>query len=103
MRRVNHRKNIAELVVRRGPILERQEPSKKFDLLLAEPCDFDEALCPRQHCQQAQQEDLLKRIDDLAGLPRVRQIAKKTQKNEGFALRSRARRRFLQCHRDTPA
>jgi len=90
MRRVNHRKNIAELVVRWGPILERQEPSKKVDLLVAEPCDVDEVLRTRQHGQQAQQQDLLKRIDDLAGLPRVRQISKKTQKNKGFALRSRA-------------
>ena len=103
MRRVKRRENVAELVVRWGPILERQEPAKKFDLLLAEPCDFDEALCPRQHCQQAQQQDLLKRIDDLAGLPRVRQISKKSQKNKSFAPRSRTWRRFLQCHHDTPA
>jgi len=35
-RSVERRENVAEVVVRRRPITERQEPAKKLDLLLAE-------------------------------------------------------------------
>jgi hypothetical protein len=45
---------------------------------VAEPGDIDEALRSRKHCQQAQQQDLLKRIDYLAGLPRISKVRKKT-------------------------
>jgi hypothetical protein len=47
--------------------VERQEPAQQYDLLLAEPRDIDEGLRPGEHGEQAQQQDLLKRINHLAG------------------------------------
>src|SRR5215472_12452202 len=84
--------NVAEVVVRRRSIPERQEPAQQCDLLLAEPRYVDEGFRPGKHGEQAQQQDLIKRIDHLAELPRVRKVRKITQKNNRFALRRKYRR-----------
>jgi hypothetical protein len=73
---VERRENVAEVVVRRRSIAERQKPAQKRDLLLAEPCNIDEGFCPGEHCEQAQQQHLFERVDHLAALPRVRKIPK---------------------------
>src|SRR5580693_2246245 len=70
------RENVAEVVVRRRSIAERQKPAQKRDLLLAEPCNIDEGFRPGEHCEQAQQQHLFERVDHLAALPRVRKIPK---------------------------
>src|SRR5262249_54911191 len=86
--------NVAEMVVRRRSIPERQEPAQQRDLLLTKSRDIDEGFCPGKHGEQTQQQYLIKRIDDLAALPRVRKIRKITQKNNRFALRRKCRRRL---------
>src|SRR5262249_3772260 len=86
--------NVAEMVVRRRSIPERQEPAKQRDLLLTKSRDIDEGFCPGKHGEQTQQQYLIKRIDDLAALPRVRKIRKITQKNNRFALHRKCRRRL---------
>jgi hypothetical protein len=50
------------------------EPTQKIELLLAESGNFDERLGSRQHREQTQKQDLLERIEHLAGLARIRQI-----------------------------
>jgi hypothetical protein len=45
-RGIERSEKISEVVVRRRPIAERQEPAQKPDFLLAEPCDIDEGFCP---------------------------------------------------------
>src|SRR5215813_313525 len=89
--------NVAEMVVRRRSIPERQEPAQQCDLLLTKSRDIDEGFCSGKHREQAQQQDLIKRIDHLAALPRVRKVLKITQKNNCFALRRKVRR-----HRPLP-
>jgi hypothetical protein len=44
------------------------EPTQKIELLLAESGNFDERLGSRQHREQTQKQDLLERIEHLAGL-----------------------------------
>ena len=68
---VERREDIAEVIVRGRPIPELAEPAQKIELLLAEQCDIDEGLGPGQHRQQAQKQDLVQRISDLAALPRI--------------------------------
>jgi hypothetical protein len=65
---VERRENVAEVVVRRRPIAERQKPAQKRDLLLAEPCNIDEGFRPGEHCEQAQQQHLFERVDHPAAL-----------------------------------
>src|SRR5580700_10111083 len=86
---VERRENVAEVVVRRRSIAERQKPAQKRDLLLAEPCDIDEGFRPGEHCEQAQQQHLFERVDHLAALPRVRKIPKTPQKSNRLAARRR--------------
>src|SRR5262245_32283365 len=92
LRGVEGGENVAKVVVRWRPILKRQEPAQQCDLLLAKPRYVDEGFRPGKHREQTQQQDLLKRIDHLAALPRVRKIRKITQKNNRFALRRKYRR-----------
>jgi hypothetical protein len=93
-RRVEGRENVAEVVVRRRSIAERQEAAKKLDLLLAEPRDIDEGFRSGKHSEQAQQQHLFERIDHLAALPRIRKIRKTLQKNKRFAVRPKSRTRL---------
>jgi len=85
-RSVERRENIAEMVVRRRSVPERQEPAKKLDLLLAESRDIDEGLRSGKHSEQAQQQHIFERIDHLAALPWIWKIRKTLQKNKRFAL-----------------
>src|SRR6202162_3734382 len=93
-RGVERRENVAEVVVRRRSIAERQKPAQKRDLLLAEPCNIDEGFRPGEHCEQAQQQHLFERVDHLTALPWVRKIPKTPQKNNRFAVRRRPRNRL---------
>jgi hypothetical protein len=93
-RRVEGRENVAEVVVRRRSIAERQEAAKKLDLLLAEPRDIDEGFRSGKHSEQAQQQHLFERIDHLAALPRIRKIRKTLQKNKRFAVHPKSRPRL---------
>src|SRR5580693_1826731 len=86
---VERRENVAEVVVRRRSIAERQKPAQKRDLLLAEPCNIDEGFRPGEHCEQAQQQHLFERVDHLAALPRVGKIPKTPQKSNRLAARRR--------------
>jgi hypothetical protein len=76
------------------------EPTQKIELLLAESGNFDERLGSRQHREQTQKQDLLERIEHLAGLARIRQIPEMIQKNNRFAERPEFRRRLR--HRNPP-
>src|SRR5262249_8889146 len=78
-------------------IPERQEPAQQCDLLLTKSRDIDEGFRSGKHRGQAQQQDLIKRLDHLAALPRVRKVLKITQKTNCFALRRKVRR-----HRPLP-
>src|SRR4051812_31055139 len=71
--------------MRRRAIGKRPEPAQKRELLRPEAGDFHEALGPRQDRQQAQQQHLIKRVDHLATLPRVRQRPEMIKKNNRFA------------------
>src|SRR4051812_44378207 len=75
--------------MRRRAIGKRPEPAQKVELLCPEAGDFHEALGPRQDRQQAQQQHLIKRVDHLATLPRVRQRPEMIQKNNRFAQSTR--------------
>jgi hypothetical protein len=52
--RVECRKNVVELIVRRRPVPERQESAEKFDLLVAIPRNINDGFRSRTHCEQAQ-------------------------------------------------
>jgi hypothetical protein len=75
--------------MRRRAIRERPEPAQKRELLRPETGDFHEALGPRQDRQQAQQQHLIKRVDHLTTLPRVRQRPEMIKKNNRFAQSTR--------------
>ncbi len=72
--RVERGENVAEVVVRRRPVCERPEATQQVEFLLAESRDIGEGLRPGQHGEQAQEQDLVERIDDLPGLPAIRHI-----------------------------
>src|SRR5215813_5419432 len=69
------------MIVRRRSVGERPEAAQESELLLAETRNVSEGLRSRQHREQAQEQDLLERINDLAGLPMVRHILEKREKN----------------------
>ena len=66
---VERGEDVAGLIMRRRAIGERPEPAQKRELLRPEAGDFHEALGPRQHRQQAQQQHLIERV---ITLPRCR-------------------------------
>ena len=70
--------NIAQRVMRRRAVGERRKPTQQRQLLFAEPLDIGEAFRPGQHAKERHQQYLVQRIDDLARLPRVRQITEIT-------------------------
>src|SRR5215813_8388246 len=69
------------MIVRRRSVGERPEAAQQRELLLAETRNVSEGLRSRQHREQAQEQDLLERINDLAGLSMVRHILEKREKN----------------------
>ena len=93
--RIEGGKNIAEMIVGRCSMAKWPKPPQKIKFLLTEPGNVDERLCPAEHCQQTQQQNLIQRIDHLAGLTRVRQILEKVQKNSCFADRAKVDRRVF--------
>src|SRR5882757_5246963 len=68
---VEDRENVAELIVRRGLVLEWPEATQQRQLLLAVSGDLDPAFAAGDHAEQHQQEHLVKRIEHLAALARV--------------------------------
>ena len=86
---VERGEDIAELIMRRRAIRKRSEPAQKVELPRPEAGDFHEAFRSRQDRQQAQQQHLIKRVDHLATLPRVRQRPEMIQKNNRFAQSTR--------------
>src|SRR4051794_35220929 len=75
--------------MRRRAIRKRSEPAQKVELPRPETGDFHEAFRSRQNRQQTQQQHLIKRVDHLATLPRVRQRPEMIQKNNRFAQSTR--------------
>jgi len=64
-------KYVAQVIVRRGTVLERAEAAQQVDFLDAEQRDLGEAFGPSQHCQQAKQQNLVQRVTHLSGLARI--------------------------------
>jgi len=91
---VKRREDVAEVIMRGSAVAKRSEPTQKIELLLPEPGDVRERLGSRQHRKQAQQQNLLERIQHLAGLARVGQIPEMIQKNDRFAECPEFRRRI---------
>jgi hypothetical protein len=71
---VEHRQDVAEMVVRWCAVLERTEATQKLAFLAAEQGDIDKCLGPGQHGEQAEQQDLVERVGHLALLARVLQV-----------------------------
>ena len=55
--RVQPRKHVPQLVVRRHPMRERQQAAQKSQLALAIERNLDPAIGPAKHCAQTQQQD----------------------------------------------
>src|SRR4051794_11453135 len=75
--------------MRRRAIRKRSEPAQEVELPRPEAGDFHKAFRSRQNRQQTQQQHLIKRVDHLATLPRVRQRPEMIQKNNRFAQSTR--------------
>ena len=69
------------MIMRGRAVLERAKTTKKVKLLDPEKGDLGKTLSARQHGEQAQQQDLIERVADLAGLARVPQIIEMTQEH----------------------
>src|SRR4051794_3443831 len=82
--------------MRRRAIRKLSEPAKKVELPRPKTGVFHEASPSRQNRQQTQQQHLIKRVDHLAPLPRVRQRPEMIQKNNRFTQSAR------RVHRATP-
>ena len=63
---VERGENIAQMIVRGRAVAIGPEPAQQIELLLAKAGDVGEGLRPRQHREQAQQQDFIERINDLA-------------------------------------
>src|SRR4051812_38259992 len=68
--------------MRRGSIGERPEPTQQLALLGAEAGDIDAVSRSRQHRQKTEQQHLVKRVDHLATLSRVRKGSKMIKKKQ---------------------
>ena len=66
--------NAGAMIMGGRAVRERPEATQKIELLLAEPRDIGEGLRPSQHSEQAQEQDLVERIDHLPGLPVIRHV-----------------------------
>src|SRR6516164_699409 len=67
--RVERGEDVAEMIMRRRPACERPKAAQESELLLAKTRDVGEGLGPCQYGQQAQEQDLVERINDLPRLP----------------------------------
>jgi hypothetical protein len=76
--------DVAQVVVRRRSVREGSEASEKGQLMPAEPGYVGDRLRPGDDGEQAQQQNLIERIFDLAALPNIRQISEITQKDDCF-------------------
>jgi hypothetical protein len=88
---VERREDVAQVIMRGSTVAKWPEPTQKIKLLLVEPGNVDERLGSRQHREQTQKQDLLERIEHLAGLARVRQIPEMIQKGKCPEFRRRIR------------
>ena len=84
---VERGENVAEMIMRRRAVRERPEPAQQLELLLAEPRDVGERLRAGQNRQQAQEQDLIERIDHLAGWPMIRHVFEIPEKNSRLGKR----------------
>jgi hypothetical protein len=84
---IEYRENIAEVIVRRRAMGEGPEAAQQIDLLFAEPRNINEGFRSGQHGEQAQQQNLIKRVKHLAGLAWVLQSSEMTQKYHRLAKR----------------
>lgn len=91
--RVEGGQDVAEVIVGRCAVHERTEAPQKRQLLLAEPRHVCDGLGAGQHREQTEQQDLVKGIDHLGALARVRQLLEKLQENNRFLKRTAARTR----------
>jgi hypothetical protein len=57
------------------------EPTRQLQFLPPKLRNSSEAIRAREHAKQRKKQHLIKRIDDLSGLPNIRQNAEITQKN----------------------
>jgi hypothetical protein len=64
----------------------RKKPAQQLQFLLPKPRGSSEALCAREHAKQRKKQHLIKRIDDLSRLPRIRQNVEITQKDAVSAI-----------------
>jgi hypothetical protein len=65
-------------------VRKRPEAPQEIELAVPELGNRGEGLGPGQNREQAEQQDLVQRIDHLAELPRVSQIRKMIQKNNAL-------------------
>ena len=63
---VEHREDVAEMVVCRRATLERTEAPQKLELLSAEQGDIGDRLGTGQHGEQTRRQDLVQRVGHLA-------------------------------------
>ena len=73
--------NVAQMIMLRRAVLKRAKAAQEIELLAAEQGDIDDGLGDGQHGKQAEEQDLLEPIGDLALLARVIQILEMTQEN----------------------
>ena len=81
---VERGEDVAEMIMRRRAVLERPEAAQQRKLLFAKASHVGEGLGSRQHGEQTQKQNLVERIEDLAGLPMVRHIFEIGKKNSRF-------------------
>ncbi len=84
--RVEGREDVAEGIVRRHTVLERQETAQKLQLHPAERRHLDPGIRPTDHSAQAHQQNLAQGIQRLRRLARVFQPRKVRQKANLIAL-----------------
>ena len=79
--RVEGGEGVAGMIVRRGSIAKRPEPTRKIKLPLAKAGDLDKGFGSGEHRQQKY---FVKRISDLAALAWIRKIIEIIEKYHGF-------------------
>jgi len=99
---VESSEDIAQVIVRRGAILERTEATQQRQFLDAEKSDLGEALGAGQHGEQTQKQHLIERIAHLALLARILEVLEMTQENNRFG-EGRTVRRHVVHHNPRPA
>ena len=72
--RIEHSKDIAQMIVSGRTITKRKKPPQQSELLFAEARYIGDCLCSSQDREQAQQEHFVQRILDFALLPGIVQI-----------------------------